>query len=91
MSSSRFKPMKPIRGNRSRMSKAQRVAERIPSEERLLEWLANELPEHRLRLLEAVEPYLRFQLSPGFDRSKLADMVYVPVGADVDPELAGKA
>jgi hypothetical protein len=83
--------MKPIRGNRSRMSKTQRVAERIPNEERLLEWLANELPEHRLRLLEAVEPYLRFQLSPGFDRSKLADMVYVPVGADVDPELAGKA
>lgn len=72
------------------MSKAQRVAERIPSEELLLEWLANERPEHRLRLFEAVEPYLKFKLSPGFDRTKLVGMVHVPLGENVAPEMAGK-
>lgn len=86
-----FKRMKPLRGTNSRKSRIERIAERVPSEERLLEWLANELPEHRLRLLEAVEPYLKFKLSPGFDRSKLAGMVHIPVGADVSPEMAGKA
>jgi len=91
MSAHRHKPMKPIQGTNSRKSRVQRVGERVPDEERLLEWLANEKPEHRLRLLEAVEPHLKFKLSPGFDRSKLEAMVYVEPGADVDPELAGKA
>jgi hypothetical protein len=80
--SHRLKRMKPIQGSRSRMSKAQRVAERVPSEEMLLQWLANELPEHRIRLLEAVEPYLKFKLSPGFDRTKLPDMAHIPVGVN---------
>lgn len=71
------------------MSKTQRVAERIPNEERLLEWLANELPEHRLRLFAAVEPYLKFKLSAGFKRERIPDMVHVPLG-DVSPEMAGK-
>jgi hypothetical protein len=83
----KFKRMKPIQGTNSRKSKLQRVTERIPNEERLLEWLANELPEHRLRLLAAVEPYLKFKLSPGFDRGKLADMPHVPLeGSAIDLE-----
>lgn len=89
--SHRIKRMKPIVGKNSRKSKRERVAERIPNEERLLEWLSNELPEHRLRLFEAVEPYLKFALSSGFDRKKLRDMVYVPAEGDISPELAGKA
>lgn len=87
MSRSRFKPMKPFVGKNSRKPRVQRIAERIPDEERLLEWLANELPEHRLRLLQAVEPYLKFRLSPGFDRSKLVDMPHVPpAGSAIDLE-----
>jgi hypothetical protein len=70
--------MKSIKGTNSRKSRAQRVAERVPDEERLLEWLQNEQPEHRVRLLEAIEPFLRFRLSPGFDRARLADMPYLP-------------
>lgn len=73
------------------MSKAERVGRRIPSEEMLLQWLANEKPEHRVRLLEAVEPYLKFKLSPGFDRGKLAGMAHIPLGEDVSPAMAGKA
>lgn len=91
MSAHRFKPMKPIRGEKSRKSRVQRIAERVPNEERLLEWLANEKPEHRLKLLEAVEPFLLFKLSPGFDRTKLVDMAHIPAGADVAPEMAGQA
>ncbi len=82
--------MKALRGTNSRKSKLQRVAERIPSEERLLEWLANELPDHRLALFAAVEPYLKFKLSPGFKRERIPDMAHVPLG-EVSPAMAGKA
>lgn len=89
--SHRFKPAKPLRGTKSRMSKTQRVAERIPNEELLLEWLANELPEHRPQLFDAIKPYLKFKLSPGFNRERIPDMVHIPLGKDVSPEMAGKA
>jgi hypothetical protein len=71
--------MKPLAGTNSRKSRVQRVAERVPNEERLLEWLGNELPEHRVRLFEAVEPYLKFKVSPGFDKQKLPLMPHTPV------------
>jgi hypothetical protein len=79
----RLKRMKPIRGTNSRKSRVQRVAERVPNEERLLEWLANELPEHRIRLFEAVEPYLKFRVSPGFDKGKLPLMPHTAVESKI--------
>jgi hypothetical protein len=79
----RLKRMKPIRGTNSRKSRVQRVAERVPNEERLLEWLANELHEHRIRLFEAVEPYLKFRVSPGFDKGKLPLMPHTAVESKI--------
>lgn len=79
----KFKRMKSIQGTNSRKPRVQRVAERVPNEERLLEWLANELPEHRIRLFEAVEPYLKFKVSDAFDKLKLPLMPHTAVESQI--------
>jgi hypothetical protein len=68
----RLKKMKPIAGP----SRIERLGGKIRTEEILLELLGKERPEHRIALFERIVPYLKFQLSPGFDQSKLPDMPY---------------
>lgn len=64
--------MKPLKGK----TRIERVGERIRTEEVLLTLLAKEKPEHRIELFDRIAPYLKFRLSPGFDKLKLPDMPY---------------
>lgn len=72
MSQPRFKKPKPLRGK----TRIERLAARIPNEEKLLELLDKELPEHRIQLFEAMAPHLRFRLSLEFNPKRLPEAPY---------------
>lgn len=78
-----FKRMKPLAGP----SRIERVGAKIRTEEILLELLAKERPEYRIELFERIAPFLKFRLSPNFDKTKLADMPYAGRPAELDQKI----